>query len=92
METVEFADVDVLDEAVAGLLCQIAARRVIVPSVLLQPGATVRRSGDHGTLVIPRWLGIGLGLVWPFPETAAERGRGPGSEPRPLAADRRGGS
>jgi hypothetical protein len=76
METIEFADVEVLDESVAALLCRIAARRVAVPSLLLQPGTTVRQPGDHGTLVIPRWLGIGLGLVWPFPKTAAGPGGG----------------
>lgn len=78
METVEFRDVEVLDDAVAALLCRIAAKRVTVPSLLLQPGTAVRRSGDRGTLVIPRWLGIGLGLVWPFPDAAAE----PGPDPR----------
>jgi hypothetical protein len=85
METVEFRNVEVLDEAVAGLLCRIAATRVTVPSLLLQPGTAVRRSGDRGTLVIPRWLGIGLGLVWPFPETTAEPGHDPGSEARAVA-------
>jgi hypothetical protein len=71
METVEFGDAEVLDEAVAGLVCRIATKRVTVPKVLLQSGTAVRRPGDHGTLVIPRWLGIGLGLVWPFSDASA---------------------
>jgi hypothetical protein len=70
METVEFRHVEVIDEALTGLLCRIGAQRVTIPSLLLQPGTTIRHRGDDGTLVIPRWLGIGVGLVWPFPEPA----------------------
>jgi hypothetical protein len=66
METVEFRDVEVLGEAGAELLCLIAGQRVEVPLLLLQSGTAVRRCGDRGTVVLPRWLGIGLGLVWPF--------------------------
>jgi hypothetical protein len=83
MEAVEFRDIDVLDEAAEGLLCQILARRVTVPSLLLQPGTAVQRTGDRGTLVIPRWLGIGLGLVWPFPTSA-----GGGRQRVPLEDER----
>jgi hypothetical protein len=81
METVEFRDVEVLDEVVAGLLCRIAAQQVTVPSLLLQPRTAVRRAGDRGMLVIPRWLGIGLGLVWPLPEAAAGPGCDSGGDP-----------
>ena len=76
MEMVEFAHVEVLDDTGGQLLCLIAGRRVVVPSLLVQPGTAVRCSGDRGTLVVPRWLGIGLGLVWPF---------APGTERRPPA-------
>ena len=72
MQSVEFRDVEVLDDAVPGLRCLIATKQVIIPECLLEPGTTVRRAGDRGTLVIPRWLGIGLGLVWPFPKAPAE--------------------
>jgi hypothetical protein len=92
METVEFHDVEVIDEALTGLLCRIGVRRVTIPSLLLQPGTTISRRGDDGTLVIPRWLGIGVGLVWPLSEPAARPGRaprtsrgsdaGPGTPPR----------
>ena len=77
METIEFRHVEVIDEAVTDLLCRIGAQRVTIPSLLLQPGSTIRRRGDDGTLVIPRWLGIGVGLVWPLPEPGAECGHAP---------------
>lgn len=75
METVEFDDIEVLGEAAAGLQCRILTKRVTVPSLLLQPGTTVRGPGDRATLVIPRWLGIGLGLVWPFVPDVADTER-----------------
>jgi hypothetical protein len=66
MEIVELPDVAVLDQDVSTVLCLIGGRRVSVPSLLVQSGTTVQHRGDRGMLVIPRWLGIGLGLVWPF--------------------------
>ena len=66
METVELPDVEVVDQGRSTLCCLIAARRVTVPSLLVQTGTTVQQRGDRGTLVIPRWLGIGLGVVSPF--------------------------
>ena len=89
METVEFRHVEVIDEAVTGLLCRIGAQRVTIPSLLLQPGSTIRRRGDDGTLVIPRWLGIGVGLVWPLAEPGAECGRAPANELRKRRRPRR---
>jgi hypothetical protein len=94
MQTVEFRDVEVLEETVDGLLCRIGQKEVVIPSPLLQPGTAVRRPGDRGTLVIPRWLGIGTGLLWPFPAAAAPKapndahpGGPPGAiEVPPLAA------
>ena len=65
-ESVEFADADALGDAGADLLCRVGDRHVTVPRLLIQPGSAVRQPGDHGRLVIPRWLAIGLGLVSPF--------------------------
>jgi hypothetical protein len=71
MENVQFCDVQVIEEADTSLLCRIGGRQVTIPSLLLQPGTTIRQPGDCGTLVIPRWLGIAVGLVWPLPQPAA---------------------
>jgi hypothetical protein len=89
METVEFRDVEVIEEAVTGLLCRVGGQQVTIPSLLLQPGTTIRRRGDDGTLVIPRWLGFGVGLVWPFAEPAVRPGRAPANEPRKRRGPRR---
>jgi hypothetical protein len=89
METVEFHDVEVIDEPVTGLLCRIGAQQVTIPSLLLQPGTTISRRGDDGTLVIPRWFGIGVGLVWPLSAPAARPGRAPANEPQKRQGPRR---
>jgi hypothetical protein len=93
METVQFGDVEVIDDAVTDLLCRVGAYRVTIPLLLLQPGTTVRRRGDHGTLVIPRWLAIGVGLVWPLPKPARpghDQANGPQNRRGPLQAPHRG--
>ena len=86
MDTLEFRDVEVIDEADTGLVCRIGAQRVMIPALLLQPGTTIARPGDDGTLVIPRWLAIGVGLVWPLRAPAA----GPGGVPAAAPRKRRG--
>jgi hypothetical protein len=73
METVEFPEVEVLDASAGGLLCRIHERDVLIPWVLVEPGSGIRSAGDRGTLVIQRWLAIGLGLVSPFPLPDAPR-------------------
>ena len=65
-ETVEFLEVEVLDASGVGLLCRIRERDLLIPRLLVQPGSGVRSAGDRGTLIIERWLAIGLGLVSPF--------------------------
>ena len=81
MDTVELPDVEVLDASGSDIVCLLGARRITVPSLLMQPGTAVRQRGDRGKLVIPRWLGIGLGLVWPFSEATGEVRKGPRTEP-----------
>jgi hypothetical protein len=73
METVEFVKVKVLDASSTGLLCRIKERDVLIPPALVGPGSRIRSAGDRGTLVIPRWLAIGLGLVSPFSPPTAPR-------------------
>lgn len=88
METVEFRDAEVLEETVDALLCRIGQKEVAVPLLLLQPGTAVRLAGDRGTLVIPRWLGIGLGLLWPFSKAAAPKAPKPCLPRRASRRDR----
>jgi hypothetical protein len=68
METVEFRDVEVLDAKGEDLRCAVAGKQVVVPLLTVQPESEVHAAGDRGLLVIPRWLAIGLGLLWPFGE------------------------
>jgi hypothetical protein len=68
---VEFQEVEVLDASGAGLLCRIRERDLLIPRLLVERSSGVRSAGDRGTLIIERWLAIGLGLVSPFlPPTA----------------------
>jgi hypothetical protein len=62
-------DVEVLSDTGEQLVCLVANREVAVPCLLIQPTSEVRHAGDHGKLVIPRWLAIGLGLTPPFTPT-----------------------
>jgi hypothetical protein len=66
METVRIEDVEVVGASDADLLCRIRGRIVRVPSLLVAPSSEVQAVGDRGTLVVERWLAIGLGLVSPF--------------------------
>jgi len=36
---------------------------VMVPRLQIDPRSTVRRVGDRGTLVVPRWLAQDLGIA-----------------------------
>lgn len=62
---VTLADVDVIRSAGAALLCNVGGKEVWIPcvNVARTDEATVRRPGDCGRLVIPRWLALTLGLV-----------------------------
>jgi hypothetical protein len=73
METIEFRDVEVLDAEGEELHCAVAGKQIVVPLLTVQPGSEVHAAGDRGRLVIPRWLAIGLGLLWPFGESRKTR-------------------
>ena len=49
----------------SGLLlrCMILDRQVDIPPSYVQPGTTVRRSGDQGIVVVPTWYASALGLA-----------------------------
>jgi hypothetical protein len=59
--------VEALSEGLEGdravLTCSLGARRFAVPRYFVLPGSQVRKPGDHGQLIVPRWFASGLGLV-----------------------------
>jgi hypothetical protein len=57
-----FADVEVLRDSGTALLCVIGARQVWVPVLEMKYGSEVAKVGDHGKLVISRWLAEQVGL------------------------------
>jgi len=62
---VSFEDVEVTRRGDRALLCRVDDKEVWIPSVniAMTDEATIRRPGDCGRLVIPRWLALNLGLV-----------------------------
>ena len=64
METnVEYADAQVLFDTGMSLVCLVEHIRVRIPKSHVQPGSEVRRNGDRGKLVIPKWLAVDTGLA-----------------------------
>ena len=47
----------------AVLTCLLGAQRFTIPRYFVLKGSHVQKPGDHGRLVIPRWLASGLGLL-----------------------------
>ena len=62
-DVVEFEDVEVVGDTGLTLVCVVNGRRVMIPPLQLDRRSLVRRVGDRGLLVIPRWLAIDLGLA-----------------------------
>jgi hypothetical protein len=62
-QRVEFEDVQVLGMSDLFMMCQVGDQIVKVPSLQILPGTAISRHGDHGRLVLPRRVAIGLGLV-----------------------------
>lgn len=62
-ETVVLDAVEGRSETERGLVCRVGDRPVQIPPRFLLAGSEVRRPGDRGRLVIPRWLAADLGLV-----------------------------
>ena len=63
MHSVEYADAQVLFDAGLSLVCLVDGIRVRVPTFLIESGSEVWRDGDHGKLVIPKWLALSVGLT-----------------------------
>ncbi len=63
LETVSFADVEVVNATGPALIVRVKNLRVTVPRHDLQDGTTVHADGDRGRLVIARWLADTLGLT-----------------------------
>lgn len=62
-DVIEIDDVEVVKDTDLTLICFIRGRRVMVPRLQIDPRSTVRRVGDRGTLVVPRWLAQDLGIA-----------------------------
>ena len=62
---VTFEDVEVVRKSGPALLCRVEDKEVWIPYVhiVMTDEATIRRPGDCGRLVIPRWLALNLGLA-----------------------------
>ena len=62
-DSVEYADAQVLFDTGLSLVCLVDGIRVRVPTFLIESGSEVWRNGDHGKLVIPKWLALSTGLT-----------------------------
>jgi hypothetical protein len=65
-ELVELPDVHCVGRGVAcsrALVCRVRGKDVSVFIDDIHETSEVRRPGDHGTLVIPLWVALGLGVV-----------------------------
>jgi len=62
---VTFEDVEVVRKSGPALLCRVEDKEVWIPyvNIVMTDEATIRRPGDCGRLVIPRWLALNLGLA-----------------------------
>ena len=57
-----FAVVEVILDSGTALLCMIGEKQVWVPVLEMKYGSEVAKVGDHGKLVISRWLAEQVGL------------------------------
>ncbi len=74
-DPVVFEDVEVVDDSGGVLECRHQGRALWVNVSQLAAGTTVRRTGDRGRLVIPRWLADTLDWNHPSAPPATERVR-----------------
>jgi hypothetical protein len=61
-ETAIFRPVDVVRDAGTAFLCSVGRKQVWVPLTEIRYGTNLTKKGDHGTLIISRWLAGRLGL------------------------------
>jgi hypothetical protein len=57
-----FRSVDVIRDAGTAFLCLVGRKQVWVPLTEIHYGTDLTKTGDHGTLIISRWLARTLGL------------------------------
>ncbi len=62
-DSVEFPDVEVIEDAGLTLVCLVNGKRVNVPVLESLPGSEMRWSRRRGKLVLPRALAVEIGLV-----------------------------
>jgi len=64
-EFVTFEEVEVIKRGDRALLCRVHGKDVWIPyvNIAMTDEPAIRRAGDCGRLVIPRWLALNLGLV-----------------------------
>jgi hypothetical protein len=60
--TAIFWSVDVIRDAGTAFLCSVGRKEVWVPLTEIRYGTDLTKKGDHGTLIISRWLAGRLGL------------------------------
>jgi hypothetical protein len=61
-ETAIFRRVDVVRDIGTAFLCSVGRKQVWVPLTEIRYGTNLTKKGDHGTLIISRWLAGRLGL------------------------------
>ena len=62
-DTIEIRAVTVMRQTDLALLCQMGNQQVWIAPAQLQPGSTVERPGDVGTIVLRRPFAVQQGLV-----------------------------
>ena len=62
-DSMEFPDVEVVEDAGLMLMCLVNGKRVPIPVLQALPGSEMRWSRKRGKLVIPTRLAVELGLV-----------------------------
>ena len=61
-DTAIFRRVDVIRDVGTAFLCSVGRKQVWVPLTEIRYGTNLTKKGDHGTLIITRWLARRLGL------------------------------
>jgi hypothetical protein len=60
--TAIFRSVDVIRDAGTAFLCLVGRKKVWIPLTEIRYGTDLTKTGDHGTLIISRWLARTLAL------------------------------
>jgi hypothetical protein len=63
--TIEIPDVEILSDSKAILRCRVGEVVVDLARTHVRAGSRIAHTGDRGTLVIPRWLGVLSGMTRP---------------------------